>query len=67
MELAADADIIAWATLKKAAIISNDNFNKEIEDEIILSRASALKERGLLMKFSYSAGDILVPRLTSLV
>lgn len=65
--LAADADIIAWATLKKAAIISNDNFDKEIEDEIILSRASALKERGLLMKFSYSAGDILVPRLTNLV
>lgn len=65
--LAADADIIAWATLKKAAIISNDNFDKEIEDEIILNRASALKERGLLMKFSYAAGDILVPRLTNLV
>ena len=65
--LAADADIIAWATLKKAAIISNDNFNKEIEDEIILSRASSLKERGLLKKFSHSAGDIVVPGLTNLV
>lgn len=65
--LAADADIIAWATLKKAAIISNDNYNKEIEDEIILSRVSALKERGLLKKFSHSAGDILVPGLTNLV
>ncbi|EET48370.1 hypothetical protein [Thalassobium sp. R2A62] len=65
--LAADADIIAWATLKEAAIISNDNFNKEIEDEIILSRAISLKERGLLKKFSHSAGDIVVPGLTNLV
>ena len=41
--------------------------NKEIEDEIILSRASSLKERGLLKKFSHSAGDIVVPGLTNLV
>lgn len=65
--LAADADIIAWATLKKTAIISNDNYNKEIEDYIILGRVSELKDRGLLQKFSYSDGDILVPGLTNLV
>ena len=65
--LAADADIVAWATLKNAAIISNDNYNKKIEDEMILSRVEELNERGLLKKFSHSAGDILVPGLTNLV
>ena len=65
--LAADADIIAWATLKKAAIISNDNYNKEIEDYIILGRVSELNDRGLLQKFCHSDGDILVPGLTNLV
>ena len=62
----ADILIVPWAYTKKAAIISNDNFNKNYEDDLIASKAQELKNLGLLLKFSFIAGELVIPEMTSL-
>lgn len=60
-----DPYIVSWASENSAAIISNDNFNKE-EDSIILSKARDLKYEGLVLKFECVNRSIIVPALKNL-
>lgn len=62
----ADVLIVPWAFTKSAAVISNDNFNKDYQDGLITSKAESLKSQGLLMKFNFIAGEIIVPEMTAL-
>lgn len=65
-EQRADVLIVPWAFAKSAAVISNDNFNKDYEDGLITSKAGELKNKGLLLKFNFIAGELVVPEMTAL-
>lgn len=65
-EQRADVLIVPWAHVKSAAVISNDNFNKDYQDGLISSKAVDLKSKGLLLKFEFIAGELIVPELTAL-
>lgn len=65
-EQRADVLIVPWAHAKSAAVISNDNFNKDYQDGLIASKAVELKSKGLLLKFKFIAGELIVPELTEL-
>lgn len=58
--------IVPWAHIKTCAIISNDSYSKDYEDELILQKSSQLKELGLVLKFEVIAGEIVVPELTGI-
>lgn len=64
-EQGADVLIVSWASTKSAAVISNDNFNKDYQDGLIISKANNLKSKGLLLKFSFIAGEIIIPEMTA--
>ena len=62
----ADVLLVPWAHAKSAAVISNDNFNKDYEDALIASKADSLKKSGRLLQFHFISGEIIVPEMTSL-
>ena len=62
----ADVLLVPWAHIKSAAVISNDNFNKDYEDALISVKADSLKKSGRILKFRFISGEIIVPEMTSL-
>jgi hypothetical protein len=58
--------IVPWAHLKTCAILSNDNYAKDYEDKLIITKSNELKDYNLLLKFKFIAGEIVVPELTAL-
>ena len=58
--------IVPWAHIKTCAVISNDSYSKDYEDELIVQKSSQLKEMGLVLKFEVIAGEIVVPELTGI-
>jgi len=58
--------IVPWAHIKTCAIISNDNYSKDYEDELIVQKSNQLKDLGLVLKFEVIAGEIVVPELTGI-
>lgn len=65
-EQRADVLIVPWAHAELAAVISNDNFNKDYQDGLITSRAVDLNRKGLLLKFKFISGELIIPELTAL-
>ena len=58
--------IVPWAHMKTCAILSNDNYAKDYEDKLIITKSNELKDCNLLLKFKFIAGEIVVPELTAL-
>lgn len=58
--------IVPWAHMKTCAILSNDNYAKDYEDKLIITKSNELKDYNLLLKFKFIAGEIVVPELTAL-
>ena len=62
----ADVLLVPWAHTKSAAVISNDNFDKDYEDALIATKADSLKKSGRVLKFHFISGEIIIPEMTSL-
>lgn len=58
--------IVTWAHMKTCAIISNDNYSKDYEDQLIMVKSKQLRDQGLVLKAHVVAGEIVVPELTSI-
>ena len=58
--------IVTWAHMKTCAIISNDNYSKDYEDQLIMVKSKQLRDQGLVLKAQVVAGEIVVPELTSI-
>ena len=57
--------IVPWAHMKTCAIISNDGYDKDNEDDLIVQKSRQLKDLGLVLNFKIIAGEIVVPELTA--
>ena len=58
--------IVPWAHIKTCAVISNDSYSKDYDDELIIQKSRELKELGLVLNFQVIAREIIVPELTSI-
>lgn len=62
----ADEAIISWAFIKSAAVVSGDYFSKKLEDALIIEKSAALRKKGLILRYQFISGEIVVPELRSL-
>ena len=61
-----DEEMISWASLKSAAVVSNDKFSKEDEDQNITEKSNLLAESGRILNFSIVTDEVVVPGLVSM-